>query len=309
MIWDYSYLIDQNGSLITKKNGQDLYVELKTRAGDFYIPVAMPRRKPELDFDLSDLSQDNPLWTYLDECYDKLEQSKIQEWVDKKLKSIGSDSVTDKLLKELLENFSVCYSCFFREINNPNPQKNIQYIRDRGFIVATVKQVCKKCNCKTTTYRLTPILSGSKQQYEIIHPKLKQRICQLFNYTDAYTGIQNPVISAHIPDHKFPEDRWDSDVPKSNSLDMTDEEIKKKFQLLNHQTNMQKQRFCGQCVKTGKRGYPFGIKYYYKGDENWDKNIPKKGARAELGCEGCGWYDIEKWRESLNDTLNKKGSR
>ena len=34
-----------------------------------------------------------------------------------------------------------------------------------------------------------------------------------------------------------------------------------------------------------------------------DKGIPKRGKVAERGCIGCGWYDIEEWRNKLSKTL------
>ena len=55
----------------------------------------------------------------------------------------------------------------------------------------------------------------------------------------------------------------------------------------------------------GKRGTPLGIKFYYKGNENWDKKYPRNGTAAEKGCEGCGWYDVEKWKKELNKELRK----
>ena len=33
-----------------------------------------------------------------------------------------------------------------------------------------------------------------------------------------------------------------------------------------------------------------------------------KGKEAEIGCVGCPWYDIQKWRENLISTL-KKGKK
>ena len=81
-------------------------------------------------------------------------------------------------------------------------------------------------------------------------------------------------------------------------------EIREKFQLLNAQTNMQKKQSCRECIRTGKRGYPFGIKFYYFGTEEWNKEIPTTGKGAEKGCVGCGWYDMLKWREELNKKLN-----
>lgn len=108
-----------------------------------------------------------------------------------------------------------------------------------------------------------------------------------------------------LPDHKFSEIRWDKDTKDVNADDMTDEEIKAKFQLLSNQRNEQKREACRRCVLSGKRQCPFGIKYFYKGDEDWDPNIPQKGKEAEAGCVGCGWYDIEKWRQELNKQLEE----
>lgn len=73
---------------------------------------------------------------------------------------------------------------------------------------------------------------------------------------------------------------------------------------MTNQRNLQKREVCRQCFQTNKRGYPFGIKFWYEGNAEWDQNIPKKGKKAEQGCVGCGWYDFQKWRDALNDKLN-----
>ena len=86
---------------------------------------------------------------------------------------------------------------------------------------------------------------------------------------------------------------------------MTDDEIRQKFQLLTNQRNQQKREVCRTCFQTGKRGYPFGIKYYYAGSEDWDPGIPAKGKKAECGCVGCGWYDVAEWRRQLLLALAK----
>ena len=39
--------------------------------------------------------------------------------------------------------------------------------------------------------------------------------------------------------------------------------------------------------------------FFRNGDEKWNSKH-KVGKIAELGCVGCGWYDIVKWRDSLN---------
>jgi hypothetical protein len=136
--------------------------------------------------------------------------------------------------------------------------------------------------------------------YETWSPALRKRIIRLLGGIDVYEGTS----SAHcLPDHKFSEIRWDDATKAENPDAMTDEEIRQKFQLLTNQRNQQKREVCRTCFQTGKRGYPFGIKYYYVGTEDWDSSIPAKGKQAERGCVGCGWYDIAEWRRQLMKKL------
>mgnify|MGYP002638002316 FL=1 len=101
-----------------------------------------------------------------------------------------------------------------------------------------------------------------------------------------------------MPDHKFPEIRWDKST-KEDNLNLTDEEIKNKFQLLTNQRNLQKREVCRKCFQSNLRGKIFGINFFYKGNEKWEFK-EKVSKSAEKGCEGCGWYDISEWRNSLN---------
>lgn len=42
----------------------------------------------------------------------------------------------------------------------------------------------------------------------------------------------------------------------------------------------------------------------YEGNENWS-SPHQRGAEAEEGCIGCGWYDFEAWRKTLNKKLSQ----
>jgi len=37
----------------------------------------------------------------------------------------------------------------------------------------------------------------------------------------------------------------------------------------------------------------------FTGTAKWDETIPITGKRAEQGCIGCAWYDINKWRTEI----------
>ena len=87
-----------------------------------------------------------------------------------------------------------------------------------------------------------------------------------------------------------------------NETNMSEEEIKKKFQLLTNQTNLQKERYCKKCVSEGIRGDFFGIKWFYEGDEQW-----RRSSKAdENGCIGCCWYDLIEWKNQFNKYLKEK---
>ena len=117
--------------------------------------------------------------------------------------------------------------------------------------------------------------------YQEWTPKLREKILRVLDNYDAFEGRQRIHL---LPDHKFPEIRSD-------------------YQLIDNQRNQQKRECCRICKQSGLRPYPYGIKYYYQGDENWPKGVPSQGDAAEAGCVGCGWYDLEQWRRSLNRTL------
>ena len=102
-------------------------------------------------------------------------------------------------------------------------------------------------------------------------------------------------------DHRFPQVRWDKDEDV-NDPSMSTKEIKQRFILLNRSNNLLKSRYCERCVQTGQRGYFSGIRYWYKGNDNWDSNI---SPHDERGCEGCFWYDPYKWRKLLNKLIAK----
>lgn len=186
---------------------------------------------------------------------------------------------------------------------NPNWARRIQDIKEFGYTLATNTNVPGK----TGTYLLLlPIPKGGASGYEVISPALKERIIDLLNGINAY---ENSVTNRHglIPDHKFPEIRWDEDTREVND-DATSSDLISKFQLLDNQRNQQKREMCRACYQTGKRGIAFGIEYFYLGTINWPSGTPKNGRDAEEGCKGCAWYDMQKWRASLNNFLrsNKK---
>lgn len=145
--------------------------------------------------------------------------------------------------------------------------------------------------------------SKNNFEYDIVSPKTSKRIIDVLEGFDIY---ENKKSSDCYPDYKFPEIRWGDENEKSENPDlMSNEEIKNKFQLLSKEIKQRKKVVCMRCYQSGNRSTAFNIPFFYKGNEKWDENIPKKGKDAELGCIGCAWYDFAEWRKHLLYVLEK----
>ena len=175
----------------------------------------------------------------------------------------------------------------------------------RGLKIESKTDFCEACKRKTRWDRWT----GDFQKANAaagIPEALQQKILAHFGNFDVIEQRARPVHELVI-DHKVPMSRW-GEVEAKLSVEMPESEIEKKFQILkfdgsgNH--NLLKSRACEVCLETGKRGTPFGIKFFYAGNSDWSKSIPASGPEAEQGCVGCGWYDFAKWREALNLKLS-----
>jgi hypothetical protein len=183
---------------------------------------------------------------------------------------------------------------------NNNPQRRIQDIKELGYTIST------RFIGRTTERLLLPIPRAEEMSYETFSPQFKYRVIKLLKGVNAFEAKPANNPKSLIPDHKFSEIRWDENTKSDNSMEMTDDEIIEKFQLLDNQRNLQKREICRKCFQENKRGEIYGIKFYSPGSGEWDKSIPKKGKKAEKGCVGCPWYDIQKWRDELNTSVKEK---
>ena len=184
---------------------------------------------------------------------------------------------------------------------NDNPQRRIQDIKEKGYTIASRR------NGRKAERLLLPIPRGAETGYEFFSLKFRKKAIQTLKEVNVYE-LSSANKHGLLPDHKFPEIRWDKETRAENPEEMSEKEIKAKFQLLDNQRNQQKREVCRKCFQTNERGRLFGLNFFYLGTEKWNTKIPKIGKGAENGCIGCGWYDIEKWRESLNKLIieNKK---
>ena len=245
-----------------------------------------------------DIQDENELAEYLRSLKPFFTPESMEAWKQAELQRglIGGD-VTPLFFRVLLsfkeefENLPV----------NPNSARRIQDIKDAGYTIASIP----RSQGRGYNRILLPIPLHTEMGYETFTPQFKARVIRLLRERNAFEA-RVTAKKALIPDHKFSEVRWDEQTKAENSNDMTDAEIIQKFQLLDNQRNQQKREICRRCYQEKIRGTIYGINYFYKGSERWDPAIPEKGKAAEKGCEGCAWYDIEKWRTMLNEELKSK---
>ena len=225
----------------------------------------------------------------------------INEWsLRESSKIIEDESVYSTFLRILIT--SNCKEVTQNKFpQNNNPQKIIQTIKDKGFVLSVLRGK-KSENGGQTRYWLLPIPMTVGTYYETMSEAFKEQVVDILGSIDVYEGKRGNGL---LPDHKFSEIRWDENTPEINDVDMSEEKVRHKFQMTSTQRNQQKREVCRRCFKTGERGTIFGIKFFYAGTDKWDANIPQSGKAAEAGCVGCPWYDIQKWREELQKLIDK----
>ncbi|MGN0846761.1 MAG: hypothetical protein ACI4RA_05190 [Kiritimatiellia bacterium] len=183
-----------------------------------------------------------------------------------------------------------------KEFTSSNPQRRIQYLKELGFTIAT------KMSEKKTFHMLMPFDIVTAPTYETIPAKIRAAIIKALGGIDAYSGT--PANISVLPDHKFPEIRWEAGIEESNA-NLSTSDMENKFQLVPERINQAKREVCRKCFQTGLRGKLNGIDFFYQGTERWPDDIPATGPHAKAGCIGCFWYDMMEWRRALNRRLKE----
>lgn len=251
-----------------------------------------------------ELNTDQEIADYLKSIRAHFEPDEMKEWAENERRYWNehfNTPVTGRFFEQLLSLGWMSSNDYPLNPNgrpNSNPQRRIQDIKDKGYTV-----VFQEGNDNEASKAiLVPLPRRDAHIYESISPNLRRRILAVLTRENAYDLSSGGGL---IPDHKFPEMRWDTETPRDNPDNMTNDQIRAKFQILDNRRNLQKREVCRRCYQTGERGKPLGIDFFYAGGPRWDDSIPKNGAEAERGCVGCGWYDIRAWREALTNLANK----
>lgn len=206
-------------------------------------------------------------------------------------------SKADDLLSECRANLNR-WTCAYCASNSNQPAATFRELKKRGFKFEEVSpnrwgktMYCSKCNEERTHYKLLEYEPQFSEKPRIsITGYTRTHILSLFDGKDAFSGAS--ISSTPEIDHKTPWTRLDSDIDASV---LNDSDIRSHFQLLTREHNLLKDRMCSHCKNNNIRPPFFGINYWYAGDEHY------------IGtCEGCGWYDGEKWKEEINKKMKNE---
>jgi hypothetical protein len=245
-----------------------------------------------------DLNSQSEIETHLEAAYVACEPTVRDGWLKEQRRFWDSKprAAVTRAFFDAMSTFE--WSCIKCDLPpNPNWARRTQDIKEFGYTLSTnTARLCPKCENKGTSLLLAPLPRGLETGYETWSPAKRKQIMSVLGNYDAYEG---KVASHLLPDHKFPEIRWDSDTKRHSLEDLTEKEIRSDFQLLTNQRNQQKREVCRSCFQTNKRGYLYGIPFFYHGSGDWPAKIPKTGKAAEAGCKGCGWYDADTWRQAI----------
>ena len=291
-------------NFIHNTKASEIYIDVTFDFGDikknWYIPIKNRRDGTNLE-DASEKEIKN----YLENVKKYCDPKNWKNWKDTQKefwKKKPKSKVTKPIFDMLIEDFSWMP---VESFNNPNYARRIQELKEFGYtVISGVKKYNKQFNKKTVHVLLIPLPRGGINGYEQWDKATRNRIIDTLEIYDAYEGKKSKPHGL-LPDHKFPEIRWDKNTKRTSSeiSKLKPNEIKRDFQLMSNQRNLQKREVCRNCYQTNQRGKIFGIDYYYFGDGVWDSKIAKTGKKAEKGCIGCGWYDIELWRKNLSEEL------
>lgn len=201
---------------------------------------------------------------YLNGLYDSLSKESVDTFIKTETErwDVGGEFYGKAITKEFFDKLlnlkwnSVKYDF----PANLNWARRIQNIKDIGYTLAT--DTCRKVAGRDETgthILLVPIAKGGVTGYETMSATFKAKVVNALLRTNIYE-LSSANKHGLIPDHKFPEIRWDEATKAENLDDMTTIEIMNKFQLLNNQRNLQKREICRKCFQTGKRGIIYGVK-------------------------------------------------
>lgn len=206
-------------------------------------------------------------------------------------------SVTQHYLEIYQDLQEHCDTCVGKQIGSNQPAARAMDLRSRGYVFTKFgSQYAKNKHCdhcgKSTPHRIlesaepindTALRSG-------FPPAFRQRVLKVLNNYECVSRRKLKSQQLEI-EHRVPHARQIED--EEIDYDMTDEDIKRTFQLMTTANNSWKRENCNKCISSNQRPAGVGgIEYWYEGTVNYQGS-----------CVGCYFFDPDKWTESINQKL------
>ena len=297
------------GELYQIKKTTDYYLDVSFKYDTLTWNGSLPIKSIYNGVDIPLTIEDVGDW--VKKCYVVLDPNHSEAWNERQrnywreLNSAESQKVFNALNGRSSSTQWLCRAHGPVSEVNSQPASRIRYLKEKyGYFIATKQKHCPNCDKGThhdLLVRLDRKKSDAKKRSPIskaLENKIKGSLA-LVDVSFDTTSKKSEVIV----DHKFPSTRW-TQGESINDINMSDDEIRKKFQLLTDRANLQKEKYCYKCLETEIRGDFYGIKWYYQGDERWQGS----SKADENGCIGCCWYDLELWKEKFNEYLSERKS-
>jgi len=204
-------------------------------------------------------------------------------------------SKADDFLLECKKNVGK-WTCSLHTTGSNQPAAIFREVKKQGYEFEettpgrwATTMYCAHCGQDTTHYKLLKLEPTLTKQTRLgIDAKTRKRILEIFENRDAFTG--GSISSVAEIDHKVPWTRLDEDI---DATVLSERQVREHFQLLTREHNLLKDRACGHCKLHNERPPFLGIPFWYEGDSSYVGS-----------CEGCGWYDGEKWRKEITKKIN-----
>jgi len=182
--------------------------------------------------------KDKPaLFSYMNKVYNLMDPNQLEKWNDDQDNFWNNRNapITQSIFEALRDGSWKCVHCELP--SNPNFARRIQDLKEFGYTISTnTKMYCPNCRKNTTHLMMLhiPRIELAGNGYETWSSTLRKRIIKVLGGIDVYENVQSKNV---LPDHKFSEIRWDDNTKAENPDEMTDEEIRNKFQLLTYYSN------------------------------------------------------------------------
>ena len=184
---------------------------------EWSIPIKYPRAGLELE-------EKEHIEAHISDAFAMAHPDNHAEWRAEQARYwAGSKAPVTKPIFDILSKDFAWHS-YGEMSTSSNPARRIQDLKEMGYTVST-----RRIQGRGYEFMLLPLPRHGESGYEWWSGALRNRIVRALKGIDAYEGRPGNV-KALLPDHKFPEARWDAETRRESLDHLSDIEIRRDFQ-------------------------------------------------------------------------------